>query len=40
VPCRYLHGPVCVADVRDVKAMQEFLKVYISRIGEIMKWNC
>ncbi len=40
VPCRYLHGPVCVADMRDVEAMQEFLKVYISRIGEIMKWNC
>ena len=40
VPCRYLHSPVCVADMKDVEALYQFAKAYVSEIGGIMKWNC
>ncbi len=39
VPCRYLHSPVGVADMGDVKALTDFAKVYIKEIGGIMQWN-
>ncbi len=39
VPCRYLHSPVGVADLKDIEAMKDFAKAYIREIGGIMKWN-
>ncbi len=39
VPCRYLHSPVGVADKSDIKALEDFAKVYIKEIGGIMKWS-
>ena len=39
VPCRYLHSPVGVADKGDIKALENFAKVYIKEIGGIMGWS-
>lgn len=40
VPCRYLHSPAGVADMGDINAMSDFVKLYLREIGGIMKWNC
>ena len=40
VPCRYLHSPVCVADMTDIEGMYRFAEAYVREIGGIMKWNC
>ena len=40
VPCRYLHSPASIADIKDVDATIEFVKAYIREIGGIMGWNC
>lgn len=39
VPCRYLHSPVGVADMKDIDAMEAFAKAYLREIGGIMKWS-
>ena len=39
VPCRYLHSPVGVADMGDIKALADFAKVYIREIGGIIQWS-
>lgn len=39
VPCRYLHSPVGVADLKDIEAMGEFAKAYLREIGGIMEWS-
>jgi len=40
VPCRYLHSPAGVVDLKDIEAMKSFALAYIKEIGGIMKWSC
>ena len=40
VPCRYLHSPAGIVDMKDVEAMKSFASAYIKEIGGIMKWSC
>lgn len=39
VPCRYLHSPAGIADMKDIEAMELFARAYIEEIGGIMKWS-
>ncbi len=32
LPCRYIHGPVCVADERDMEAMKQLLKAIVEHL--------
>ena len=35
-PCRYIHSPAGVADLRDIDALVSFAKAYCKNIGEIL----